>query len=87
MPIYNYKCHHCNFVDKDVFVHSVDSLVTCGKCHLVTTRQFSVNFNAKVFPPDGIFLEHVSAKGKRFHSKKEMIVYAREHNLELGALL
>jgi hypothetical protein len=40
-----------------------------------------------VFPADGIHLEHVSAQGKTFHSTKEMQSYAREKNLELGALL
>jgi hypothetical protein len=44
-------------------------------------------FLADVFPNGGIHLEHVSSTGKTFHSKGEMKTYAKENNLELGALL
>ncbi len=89
MPIFDYQCVLCNNIERDIFVHSLNSPVICSKCQGETVRLFPVDsrFVPDVFPTDGIFLEHVSAKGKRFYSKKEMIQYARKHNLELGALL
>jgi hypothetical protein len=50
-------------------------------------KLFPTSFNAHVWPADGIYLEHVSAKGRVFHSKKEMADFAKRNNLELGALL
>lgn len=85
MPIYDYKCPSCDETQKDVFVHNWDTKITC-KCGKTMQKLISTGIAAKVFPSDGIFLEHVSPEGKRFYSKKEMQDYAKKHDLELGAL-
>ena len=85
MPIYDFKCPECKKEKKDEFVASWDTKVTC-ECGTLMDKQFPLGFFPDVFPSDGIFLEHVSAKGKRFFSKKEMKQYAKENDLELNAL-
>jgi putative FmdB family regulatory protein len=89
MPIYDYKCPACERKEEDVFVHSRNDRVKCKQCHANMSRLFPLKTRlfAHVFPQEGIFLEHVSAKGKTFHSTKEMKEYARQNDLELGALL
>lgn len=37
-------------------------------------------FGVSVIPADGVFLEHVSSKGKRFFSKHEMKEYEKRHD-------
>ena len=89
MPIFDYKCPSCGRKEKDVFVHKFDETVKCKQCHANMSRLFPADsrFKPKVFPKEGIYLEHVSAKGKRFFSEREMKDYAKKHDLELGALL
>ena len=84
MPIYDTKCLVCGNLDVDVFARFGES-IKCSKCGGQCERLPCV-FNPQLFPSDGIFLRHVSPEGKRFFSKKEMKDYAREHDLELGAL-
>lgn len=86
MPIYDYRCPKCKKDKKDVFVHSWNDMVKCYDCNVEMTKLFSGFPVPHIFPTGGIFLEHVSAKGKRFYSKKEMQQYAVAHDLELGAL-
>jgi hypothetical protein len=38
------------------------------------------------WPEDGVFLEHVSATGETFHSRKEMKQYAKKHDMTIGML-
>ena len=85
-PIYDFLCPKCEKKKIDVFVHSWNDEVKCNDCDVAMTRLFSGFPIPHVFPADGIFLEHVSAHGKRFYSKKEMQLYAKDHDLELGAL-
>ncbi len=83
---YTYQCTMCNEEERR-FVHCKDEPVTCSNCKGEMSRLFPRTFAAHSFPADGIYLEHVSPTGKTFYSKTEMKVYAKKHNLELGALL
>ena len=85
-PIYDFRCSKCGKDKKDVFVHSWDDEVKCDDCDTKMKKLFSGFPVPHVFPAEGIFLEHVSSEGKRFHSKQEMKDYAKKHDLELGAL-
>lgn len=89
MPIYDYHCPKCDKRFNDIFVHSFDKEVNCPECVLdvVMTRLFVNRVSIKCWPAEGIFLEHVGPKGKRFFSEKEMKSYAKKHDLELSALL
>ena len=84
MPIYDTKCVACGNLEINVFAHFED-VIKCSKCGERCERLPRV-FNPQIFPSDGIFLQNVSPEGKRFFSKKEMKDYAKEHDLELGAL-
>ena len=86
MPIFNFRCKNCKKEAKDVFTKSWDAAVACKKCGSVDMEKIPSRFLADVFPNGGIHLEHVSSEGKTFHSKGEMRKYAKENNLELGAL-
>ena len=85
MPLYDYKCK-CGFTS-EVFVNKVKDVVSCEKCKKPMVRQFPTSFAVDSFPTDGLYLKNVSATGKTFHSKSEMISYANKNNLELSALL
>ncbi len=87
MPVYDYKCLSCSSRIDDEFVHNRDHVVVCPICDIQMIRLFPNRITVHVFPPEGIYLEHVSADGETFHSKSEMKRYAKENNLELGALL
>jgi len=84
MPIYDYVCEKCKKEKRDEFVKQWCTVVLC-ECGNPMIKKPSM-FNPDTFPADGIFLEHVSAQGKRFYSKREMKDYAKEHDLQLGAL-
>ena len=86
MPMYNYKCIACGKIMTDVLVHSREYPVSCDSCGSDTIREFPKAFSARSFPADGLHLKNVSSKGKTFHSRREMVSYANEHNLDLGAL-
>ncbi len=86
MPIYDFVCPKCKKEKRNEFTRSWDDEVECDDCEIKMTKLFNGFPVPHVFPKDGIFLEHVSAQGKRFYSKKEMREYAKTHDLELGAL-
>lgn len=79
------KCPECGLVKKDVFTKSWEDIIKCEECD-VEMNKIPAVFSPSIFPSEGIFLEHVSPEGKRFHSKQEMKDYAKKHDLELGAL-
>jgi len=84
MPIYDFICRDCSCTRLDVFTKAWDEEV---KCHCgKKMEKLPSRFVADTFPSDGLFLEHVSPTGKRFHSKREMKQYAKDNDLELGAL-
>lgn len=90
MPVYDFKCPSCGRIKKDEFVHKYDAKVKCVQCGAQMKKLFtsSVKFvGAKVFPSEGVHLEHVSPSGHTFHSEKEMRQWEKEHNQELGYLL
>ena len=84
MPIYDFVCPGCGKKKTDVFTKTWDEIVRCNCA--IEMNKIPSRFAAVVFPADGIFLEHVSPTGKRFYSKKEMRQYAKDHDLQLGAL-
>ncbi len=83
MPIYDMICI-CGLEKKDVFTRSWSEDIRCD-CGKVMRKRPS-RFFPDVFPNGGIFLEHVSPSGETFYSKKEMRQYAKDNDLELGAL-
>lgn len=86
MPIFDYKCSSCSNRVSDEYVRRPDDVVICPACMMPMEKLAS--FPAvHVFPVGGVFLKHVSPQGKTFYSKKEMQQYAKNHDLELGALL
>lgn len=85
MPIYDFICPKCKKRKPDVFEKSWEDEEHCDACGTLMEKIPTI-FTPDVFPVEGIFLEHVSANGKRFYSKKEMQQYAKENDLELGAL-
>ncbi len=87
MPVYDYKCPHCGTRVNDVFVHSYKKKVRCKQCKSNMSKLIPTRVHADVFPVNYIHLEHVSPEGKTFKNKGDMRRYAREKNLELGALL
>ena len=87
MPAYTYICVGCLFKDEHVFVHNRDEEVNCEICGSIMKRQFPLTFAGKTFPDEGLTLEHVEKNPVHFKSKTEMKAYARDNNLELGALL
>lgn len=86
MPIFDYVCERCRSEKSDVLIPAFDARVLCDECGVDMTKMPSVP-NMHLFPIDGIHLKHVCAGGKTFHSKVEMEKYAKENNVELGALL
>lgn len=87
MPIFDFRCKNCSHIEKDVFVKHWETSVGCPECtSMLNMEKIPSLFMVDLFPNGGIFLEHVSSEGKTFHSKKEMRQYAKEHDLELGAL-
>jgi putative FmdB family regulatory protein len=86
MPIYDYKCDDCGEELLDEFQHSYDVYAICSKCKKPMRRVLGL-CKIDVFPADGITLTNVEAQPRTFMSKGEMVRYAREKNLELGALL
>lgn len=87
MPLYDYICSKCGYTS-EVFVNKVKDVVLCTKCQKPMVRQYPLSV-VKIgsFPAEGIHLTNVSAKGKTFYTKREMVSYANKNKLELSALL
>jgi len=87
MPLYDYLCPRCKQKDSDIVVsfEKSDGRI-CSSCGSTMDRLISFGVSARVFPSEGIFLEHVSAHGKRFYSKQEMIAYEKKHDITIGML-
>ena len=87
MPIYDYKCPSCENIKRDEFVKKFDETIKCEQCRINMIKLVSGGVKARCWPADGVYLEHVSANGKTFKTKKEMIKFANKKNMELGYLL
>ncbi|MHA1840846.1 MAG: FmdB family zinc ribbon protein [Candidatus Heimdallarchaeota archaeon] len=87
MPIYDFECDHCGHIEKDFLAKRPMSKLRCPKCKKKMKLLFNKEFQIDVMPNGGLYLEHVSATGQTFHSKKEMRKFERDNNMELGALL
>lgn len=86
MPIYDFKCPSCEHKLDDCYLRKIKEVVKCPRCNAEMKRLFPNRVSGYCFPQEGIHLEHVSAKGKTFHSTQEMRDYAKKHDLELAAL-
>lgn len=88
MPIYVFKCFRCGRVFEEFFRKIEDDPAgpVCGHCNFIT-KQVVAQPGRDIFPPEGVTLEHVAATPRHFKSYPEMHRYAKEHNMELGALL
>jgi len=86
MPTFDYKCPSCELIKENVLVNNRKQEVICKQCHEIMKRLFTTS-NVRVFPRFGLRLHHVCRGGKTFYSERDMKTYAKEHNLELGALL
>ena len=91
MPIFDYKCPHCEVKRTDEFVHNYADAVKCVRCGARMVKLFSgQNIKSgemkRTDQLNGVYLEHVSANGETFHSKQEMRKYAKTNNLTLGYL-
>ena len=84
MPTYDFKCLICNKRLNDVFQRMSDDSPECCGVSMDTVPGLCSGY---VFPAEGITLEHVAAQPVTFHSTDEMRRYAKDKNLELGALL
>lgn len=84
MPIYDLICEDCKSVKKDELVlKDVDWPMCCNK---KMKRTDVGKFNI-TFPVMGLTLTNVDSKPVHFKQQSDMKRYAKEHNLELGALL
>lgn len=85
MPVYDFKCTICGkFKLNELTLSWEEKVLCCGEPML---REFPLTTNVYSFPSEGITLEHVGPKPVTFHSKSEMRRFAKDKNLELGALL
>ena len=85
MPIYDLKCPACENIVRDSYVRSHKDKTKCVQCGAFMKRLVS-RMNPHVFPADGIFLEHVCANGKRFHSLREMRDFEKTTGTTIGML-
>lgn len=88
MPLYDFKCHECGTVSKDVWMtlseFSEQRIIKCMTC-----KRNSVHELVYVAPAvddwgdcgDGRYFENLSPTGERFRDKKSFKAYLREHGL------
>ena len=86
MPIFDYKCPNCERKVNDIYVIRYDDIVICSQCKAKMSKLVPTMGKPKCFPADGIYLEHVGAEGKRFHSEKEMRQFEKETGTTIGML-
>lgn len=88
MPLYDYKCNKCGRTE-EFLAPSPEYAVNCPQCLTPMTRQFPVKsrFVPRVFPSDGVVIEHAGPQGVKFNNIKEMRQFERAHKCELGYLL
>jgi putative FmdB family regulatory protein len=86
MPLYDYYCKNCSKTFES-FANSRDESISCDDCGQVAERQFPTKFIDGLFPSNGLTLEHVPGGPKTFHSRSELVSFANDNKLELGALL
>ncbi len=86
MPVFDYKCPSCERKIIDEYVSHYKNKVKCKQCGANMSKLVPIRVNADVFPAEGVYLEHVSATGKTFYSKKEMRTFEKENKMELHYL-
>jgi len=84
MPIYDFHCKRCGKKEFDTLQRMSDPKPKCCGISMEVVPGLCSGY---VFPAEGITLTNVEARPKTFHSTKEMRRYAKDKNLELGALL
>ncbi len=88
MPIYEFQCGRCKKIEEKFFKKIEESPEgpVCGSCNFI--MKFVISQPGKdIFPFEGVTLEHVESTPKHFKSYSEMKKYAKEHDMELGAVL
>ncbi len=80
MPTFDFKCENCQQEEKDEFVSNYDDKVICSKCGNVMDK-IPCFPAVHTFPLNGVFLEHVSAEGETFHSRKEILDYEKKNDI------
>lgn len=86
MPVFDYKCNNCNITKRDELVKKAGQHVKCDQCKGKMIRLIPSNVQGRVFPANGVYLEHVSATGQTFHSRKEMRQFEKKNKMELHYL-
>lgn len=88
MPIYVFKCNRCKKVFEEFFrrIEENPQGPVCAHCNFIT-KQIVAQPGRDIFPPEGVTLEHVEATPRHFKSYGEMKRYAKDHDMELGAVL
>ena len=86
MPIYDMLCPDCGKKDVDVLLKNRKELHKCTRCGAPMKCLFPTSFNPHIWPSEGIYFEHTSAKGNTFYSKKEAKEFAKKNNLEMDIL-
>lgn len=81
MPIFDLVCRKCGR-EIDDFLSLNGQVPECCKKRM-EKRPVMIHSG---FPEFGITLDHVEDKPVHFSSRRELIKYKREHNLQLGAL-
>jgi hypothetical protein len=86
MPRFDFKCPDCDSIKTDVYVKKAGCWIKCKCGCRKMIRLLSRIGRVDVFPANGVYLEHVSAKGKTFYSKHEMRQFEKENKMELHYL-
>ena len=92
MPMYEVRCSHCLKEDevyspKALSAEELQAQVPCPHClNNFLSKQIS-RPRRDSWPEDGVVLEHVAERPKRFRTRSELRNFCKEHGFSSGALL
>ena len=95
MPTYNYECSRCGQEAEKLFLSiQAEDPPVCQHCSFIMTKIFKGSdiakrdrVNGKIFPIDGLTLEHLPGGPRTFDSYRDMKNHAKDNGLQLGAIL